>query len=126
MMLAREHRLAVQLFLSLLAAALLVAMIAVRASALPDGASGKMLAVFDPRLEEQAMFAALVRAGGRPVRRTSLPSVWVVAGDAPGFAGSLRHAGAIGAYGELPISPQLAGCFAYADARARDLFALRP
>jgi hypothetical protein len=125
-MLGRDHRLAIGLFLSLLAAALVATMIAVRASASPDSASGKMLAVFDPRLDEQAMFAALVRAGGRPLRRTWLPSVWVVAGDAPGFAGSLKQAGAIGAYGELPISPELAGCFAYADARSRELFALRP
>jgi hypothetical protein len=124
--LAREHRLALGLFLSLLLAALVATVIAVRASALPDEASGKMLAVFDPRLDEQAMFAALVRAGGRPLRRTWLSSVWVVAGDTPGFAGSLRQAGAIGAYGELPISPELAGCFAYADARTRELFALRP
>jgi hypothetical protein len=121
-----DHRLAIGLFLALLVAALIATMVAVRASALPDSASGKMLAVFDPRLDEQAMFAALVRAGGRPLRRTWLPSVWVVASDAPGFAGSLRQAGAIGAYGELPISPELAGCFAYADARSRELFALRP
>ena len=87
-----EHRLALGLFLSLLAAALLAMGVAVRASALPNQASGKMLAVFDPRLDEQAMFAALVRAGGRPLRRTWLSAVWVVAGDAPGFAGSLRRA----------------------------------
>jgi len=125
-MLARDHRLAIALFLSLLAAGLVGMLIAIRASALPDSASGKMLAVFDPRLDEPAIFAALVRAGGRPMRRTWLPAVWVVAGDAPGFAGSLRQAGAIGAYGELPMSPELAGCFAYADARTRELFALRP
>jgi len=125
-MLARDHRLAIALFLSLLAAGLVGMLIAIRASALPDSASGKMLAVFDPRLDEPAIFAALVRAGGRPMRRTWLPAVWVVAGDAPGFAGSLRQAGAIGAYGELPMSPELAGCFAYADARTRALFALRP
>jgi len=70
--LAREHRLALGLFLSLLLAALVATVIAVRASALPDEASGKMLAVFDPRLDEQGMFAALVRAGGRPLRRTWL------------------------------------------------------
>jgi len=125
-MLARDHRLAIALFLSLLAAGLVGMLIAIRASALPDSASGKMLAVFDPRLDEPAIFAVLVRAGGRPMRRTWLPAVWVVAGDAPGFAGSLRQAGAIGAYGELPMSPELAGCFAYADARTRELFALRP
>src|SRR5262245_10657184 len=73
-MLARDHRLALGLFLSLLAAGLVGMLIAVRASALPDSASGKMLAVFDPRLDEPAVFAALVRAGGRPLRRTWLPA----------------------------------------------------
>ena len=63
-MLGRDHGLAIGLFLSLLAVAIVATMIAVRASALPDSASGKMLAVFDPRLDEPAMFAAGQGRGG--------------------------------------------------------------
>ena len=121
-----EHRLALGLFLLVLLLTVAGFAVAIRASELPDQASGKMLAVFDPRLGEAQMFDALVKAGGRPLRRTWLDGVWVVAGDTPGFAGRLRNSGAIGTYSELPVLPDLAGCFAYADARSRDLFALRP
>lgn len=120
------HRLALGLAAFVVAAALLAGMIAIRAAALPPEASGSMLAVFQPGAAEDAMFAAIVEAGGKPVRRTWLPFVWVVAGDEPGLAGRLAGRGAIGAYGELPISPQIAGCFAYADAKTVELFTLRP
>jgi hypothetical protein len=36
----------------------------------------------------------------------------------------LKQQGALGAYRELPISPTIAGCFAFADARASDMFGL--
>lgn len=120
------HRLALKLAAALLAL-WLVAMIAlVRAAALDPDASGTMLAVFDPGVGEDTVFASLVAAGGRPVRRTWLPFVWIVAGNEPGFAGRLKRHGALGAYGELPFAPAIAGCFAYADAKAAELFALRP
>jgi hypothetical protein len=91
----------------------------------PD-ASGNMLAVFEPGTGEDEVFASLIAAGGRPVRSTWLPFVWVVSGNDPGFVGRLESQGALGAYGELPFAPAIAGCFAYADAKVADLFALRP
>lgn len=120
------HGLALWLAAAVLAASLIAMMAAVRAAALPPEASGKMLVVFQPGIAEDEIFARVVQAGGAPVRQTWLPFVWVVAADAPGFAGRIKAEGALGAYGELPFSPQLAGCFAYVDAKAMELFSLRP
>jgi hypothetical protein len=52
--------------------------------------------------------------------------VWVVSGEEKGFAGRLRNEGAMGAYGELPFAPAVAGCLAYADAKMAEIFSLRP
>jgi hypothetical protein len=51
---------------------------------------------------------------------------WVVHGDDEGFAGRLKAQGAIGAYRNSPVLPQLAGCFAFVDAKSVQLFAMRP
>ncbi len=120
------HRLAVWLAAGVVAVSLVAMATAMRAAALPPEASGKMLVVFEPGTSQDEIFTHLIEAGGSPVRQTWLPFVWVVAGDAPGFAGTILAQGAIGTYGELPFSPQLAGCFAYVDAKAMELFALRP
>ena len=50
-----------------------------RAAALPTSASGTMLAVFEPGTPQEMQFVALINAGGRPLRTTWLPFVWVVA-----------------------------------------------
>ncbi|MGE4247122.1 MAG: hypothetical protein AB7E66_14075 [Parvibaculaceae bacterium] len=120
------HRLALGFAAAVLVVSLIAGMAAMRSAALPPEAAGKMLAVFEPGTNEDAMFTAIVKAGAAPVRRTWLPFVWVVAGEEPGLAGRLVSAGAIGSYGELPFSPQIAGCFAFADAKAMELFSLRP
>lgn len=98
----------------------------IRAAALDRDASGRMLVVFEPGTAQETIFAALVAAGGRPVRATWLPFVWVVAGEEAGLAGRLMSRGALGAYGELPFAPAVAGCLAYADAKMVELFDLRP
>ncbi len=123
---APGHRLALQLGTTIVAFWLLTMVILVRAAALSPDASGSMLAVFDPGIGEDEVFGKLIAAGGRPVRRTWLPFVWVVSGSEPGFAGRLERQGALGTYGELPFAPAIAGCFAYADAKVADMFALRP
>lgn len=120
------HRLALGLAAFILAAGLLIMLGAMRSAALPPEAAGKMLAVFEPGSGDDEMFAAIIGAGARPVRRTWLPFVWVVAGDEAGLAGRLKQQGALGSYGELPFSPQIAGCFAYVDAKAMEIFNLRP
>ena len=120
------HKLALWLAAGVLAVSLAAMATAMRAAALPPEASGKMLVVFQPGTQQDEIFRHVIEAGAKPVRRTWLPFVWVVAGDTPGFAGTIMAEGAIGTYDELPFSPQLAGCFAYVDAKAMELFALRP
>ena len=120
------HRLALWLAAGVVAVSLAAMATAMRASALPPEASGKMLVVFQPGTSQDEIFAHLIEAGGSPVRQTWLPFVWVAASDMPGFAGMLVAQGALGTYDELPFSPQLAGCFAYVDAKAMELFTLRP
>jgi hypothetical protein len=120
------HKLALWLAAAVLALSLVTMAAAMRAAALPPEASGKMLVVFEPGTEESDILARLIAAGGAPVRQTWLPFVWVAAGETPGFAGAIMAQGAMGTYGELPFSPQIAGCFAYVDAKAIEIFSLRP
>jgi hypothetical protein len=119
------HRLALTLAVCVLAAWVAGMALTLRVAALKPEDTGNMLVVFAPGTEPDAAFTKLVNAGGTPVRRTWLRSVWVVTGDAPGLAGRLMEQGAMGAYRDLPVSPELAGCFAYADAKMAELFSLR-
>jgi hypothetical protein len=93
----------------------------VRQSALPPGATGTMLAVFEPGMPEDRIFAGLTRARARIVRPSSFSFVWIVTSDEAGLAGRIGAEGAIGAYRDLPISPTIAGCFAFADAKMANL-----
>jgi pimeloyl-ACP methyl ester carboxylesterase len=120
------HRLALAIAAGIVLVWSLGMAVAMRAAALPPEASGAMIAVFPPALDENAALAAIVAAGGQPIRRTWIGSVWVVQGETPGYAGRLASEGALAAYREFPLSPEIAGCFAYADAKVADLFAIRP
>jgi hypothetical protein len=120
------HRLAWKLALSVLLIWLVIMVAVVRTAALEAQATGKMLAVFEPGIAQDEIFEKLIAAGGKPVRGTWLPFVWVVDGEEQGFAGRLFEQGAIGAYGELPFAPAVAGCLAYADAKMAEIFNLRP
>ncbi len=117
------HRLALALFVSVLTVWLAVMALVMRHAALPPQASGTMLAVFEPGMSSDAIFASLTRAGARPIRPTAFGFIWIVSGDEPGLAGKMVSEGAIGAYRELPISPTIAGCFAFADAKVANLLA---
>lgn len=97
-----------------------------RRAALPPEAPGPLLAVFDPGMSEDEMFARIAAANGKPVRSTWLGFVWIVQGDEAGLAGRLEAQGAIGTYSELPFNASLAGCFAFADAKMAEAFSLRP
>lgn len=114
------HRFALTLFVSVIAVWLIVMFALMRASVLPASANGPMLVVFEPGTAQDAAFAAITRAGARPIRQSSLNFIWVVDGN----AGALEREGALGAYRELPISPTLAGCVAVVDAKAADAFGL--
>jgi hypothetical protein len=111
------HRLAFGLFVTVLVGWLAVMAILIRQSALPPEASGPMLAVFEPGTSADEIFASLTRAEARVVRPSALGFIWIVTGDEAGLAGRLEREGAVGAYRELPISPTIAGCFAFADAK---------
>ncbi len=112
------HRLALTLFAGVLAAWLIAMMVVMRHAALAPDASGTMLVVFEPGRPEDEIFASLTRANARVVRPAGLSFIWIVSGEEPGLAGRLADEGAIGAYRDLPISPTIAGCFAFADAKA--------
>jgi hypothetical protein len=116
------HRFFGSLFLGIILAWLMVMLMLVRASALRPEETGTMLAVFEPKTTSDQAFAAITKAGGNPVRQTSFSFIWIVSGNQPGLAGNLKANGAIGAYRELPISPTIAGCFAYADAKVSEVF----
>lgn len=84
---------------------------AVSRAALPAESSGVMLAAFPLAADDDEIFAAVMEAGGKAVRRTWFPGAWVVASDDAGFAGRLKAAGAWGAFGQAPIGmPELGGC----------------
>ncbi len=116
------HRLALGLFIGVLAIWLAVMAAVMRDAALPPEASGPMLAVFEPGTPDDAIFASITRAGARPVRPSAFGFIWIVAGDEAGLAGRLKAEGALGAYRDLPISPTIAGCFAFADAKVASTF----
>lgn len=116
------HKLAFGIFAAVVAAWVVVMAAVMRQAALPAEASGVMLVVFEPGLSSENAFARIVNAGGRPVAPSAFAFVWVAFGDEPGFAGRLGAQGALGTYRKLPLSPTIAGCFAYADARAARFF----
>jgi hypothetical protein len=119
-MIARPHRLAFGIFFGVLALWLVVMMFIMRDAALPDETTGQMLVVFEPGISQDVAFAAITRAGAKPIRETSFGFIWVVEGN----VGALTGEGALGAYRELPISPTIAGCVAVADAKMAEAFGL--
>ena len=120
------HRLALLLGAVVMLGWLAVMLAIAHEARLEPAAAGSVLAVFEPGTEADAAFAAIVEAGGRPVRTTWLPFVWVAASDEPGFVGRLTGRGAVAVYGEMPFTPSLAGCLAYADSKVAELFTIRP
>lgn len=115
------HRLALALLLGVIAVWFVGMAVVMRHAALPPEASGTMLAVFEPGTPEDEVFASLTRADARIVKPSGLSFIWVVSSDEPGLAGKLRREGALGAYRELPVSPVIAGCFVFADAKVANL-----
>jgi hypothetical protein len=119
-MIARPHRFAFLLFISILTIWLVAMFAIMRKSALPAAAKGVMLVVFEPGTTADMAFAAITRAAAKPIRRTSFGFIWIVEGE----AGMLQKEGALGAYRELPISPVVAGCVAVVDAKAANAFGM--
>lgn len=86
-----------------------------RDAALPEESAGTVMAVFPPGMSQEHILAAVIRADGRPMRALWPGNVWIANGAEAGFAGRLRQHGAMQVYGELPMGPVMAGCFAYVD-----------
>ena len=90
-----------------------VLVLVLRLAALPPGASGKLLVLFAPGSAAKP-FAAIVTAGGVPVRPVLGGLGWIARPDAPGFVARLEANGALAAYPGAPVGLTLAGCFAFA------------
>ena len=92
---------------------LAILVLVLRLAALPPVASGKLLVLFAPGSAAEA-FAAIVAAGGAPVRPVLGGLGWIAQADAPGFVARLEANGALAAYPGAPVGLTLAGCFAFA------------
>jgi hypothetical protein len=93
---------------------------------LPAEAKGLVLAAFPPGTPGSEAFAAVLRAGGQPVRPTWLGFVWVARSDEDGFVGRLMESGAFAAFSELPAGPGLGGCAVLSADSRRVLTPLQP
>jgi hypothetical protein len=114
------HRFALTLFASVITFWLIAMFAIMRDAVLSADANGTMLVVFEPGTKDDEAFAAITRAGANPIRKTAFGFIWVVDGN----AGALKAEGALGSYRELPISPEIAGCVAVADAKVAAAFGL--
>jgi hypothetical protein len=114
------HRFALTLFAAVIGLWLVAMLVVMRDAALGPTAKGLMMVVFEPGTDADVAFAAITRAGAKPVRRTAFGFIWVVEGE----AGALMQHGALGAYRDLPISPTIAGCVAVVDAKAAAAFGI--
>jgi len=116
--------LAIALMAGVALAWLVVMLVVLRLSALAPEESGKLFAVFPPGTSEPQAFAAIVAAGGAPLRTVLGGWGWIAHDDAAGFVGRLHAAGALAAFRGAPGGLALAGCFAFiADQPRLDPFA---
>lgn len=63
-----------------------------------DASMGKLVAVFPPEMDRAATLDRLDHMDARIVRSNAIPFVLTLFSDAPGFAGRLRAAGAVGVF----------------------------
>ena len=104
------HGLALLLAGTVAAAWVGVMALSLRQASLPPETRGLVLVAFPPGTSDADAFAAVVRAGGEPVRPTWLGFAWVARGRTDGFVGRVEREGALAAFGELPLLPVLGGC----------------
>jgi len=96
-------------------AGVLAAILRVAALGPEDG--GKVFVVFPPATAPAEAFAAIVAAGGEPVRAALGDWAWIAHAEGPGFVGRLERNGALAAFRGAPVGLSLAGCFAWATDR---------
>jgi hypothetical protein len=106
------HGLALLLAGAVVAAWVGVMALSLRQASLPPETDGLVLVAFPPGTSDADAFAAVVRAGGEPIRPTWLDFVWLVHGGTGGFVGRLEREGALAAFGELSFVAVLGGCAA--------------
>ena len=85
-----------------------------RAAALGPDDAGKVFVVFSPGTAPAEAFAAIVGAGGEPVRAALGDWAWIAHAEGTGFVGRLERNGALAAFRGAPVGLSLAGCFAWA------------
>jgi hypothetical protein len=89
-----------------------------RVGALGPDDAGKVFVVFLPGTVPAEAFAAIVGAGGEPVRAALGDWAWIAHAEDAGFVGRLERNGALAAFRGAPVGLSLAGCFAWATDRA--------
>jgi hypothetical protein len=88
-----------------------------RGGALGPEDAGKVFVVFAPGTAPGEAFAAIVGAGGAPVRPALGDWAWIAHAEGAGFVGRLEQNGALAAFRGAPVGLSLAGCFAWATDR---------
>ena len=91
---------------------LAVLVLILRAAALGPDDAGKVLVIFPPGTAPAEAFAAIVTAGGAPLRPALGAWAWIAHADGAGFVGRLETHGALAAFRGAPVGLALAGCFA--------------
>jgi hypothetical protein len=105
----------------------LIVALALRSGAVPPEAGGKLFVLFRPGTSETTAFAAILGAGGAPVRSVWGSLGWIAYGEREGFAGRLEEQGALFAFRRAPLGVSFAGCLGTAgDPSGRPPLPLRP
>jgi hypothetical protein len=105
---------ALALMLAVIVLWLAVVALIVRAAALAPDDAGKVFVLFPPGTAPAEAFAAIVNAGGAPIRPAVGDWAWIAHGDVAGFVGRLETQGALAAFRGTPAGLSLAGCFGLA------------
>lgn len=105
---------ALALMLGVVVLWLAVVALIVRAAALAPADAGKVFVIFPPGTAAAEAFAAIVDAGGAPIRPALGDWGWIAHAQAAGFVGRLETGGALAAFRGAPVGLALAGCFGLA------------
>lgn len=105
---------ALALMLAVIALWLAVVVMIVRAAALAPDDAGKVFVIFSPGAAPAEAFAAIVAAGGAPIRPALGSWAWIAHADQAGFVGRLEAGGALAAFRGAPAGVSLVGCLGLA------------
>jgi hypothetical protein len=111
---ARRGAAALAIMLAVVGLWLAVVVVIVRAAALAPDDAGKVFVLFAPGTAPAAAFAAIVDAGGAPIRSALGSWGWIAHDNVAGFVGRLESRGALAAFRGAPAGLSLVGCFGLA------------